>query len=90
MPLTSPQALQVKPFFFGSRSTSQGRLHFRKTYNNVFVTFTDLSNKVVATMSGGQCFQGNKRPKKAPQVLEPMVAMLYPSFQLHRITFFEI
>lgn len=41
-------------------------------------------------MSGGRCFSGNKRPKKAPQALEPMVARLLPSFQQHQLSTFEL
>lgn len=86
----SSQVLKKELFFFGHKSPFRARLHFRKSHNNIFVTLTDLLNKVVATMSGGRCFSGNKRPKKAPQVLEPIVYSLDPSFKQHKLRSFEI
>lgn len=79
-----------KSFSFGSQSTLRGRLHFRRTHSNTFVTLTDLSNQVIACVSGGLCFHGNKRPKKAPQALEPMMQRLGPRFKEHNLTSFEI
>jgi small subunit ribosomal protein S11 len=86
----SSQELKKETFFFGHEAPLRARLHFRRTHNNIFVTLTDLSNKVVATMSGGRCFIGNKRPKKAPQVLEPMVSRLLSFFKQHGLNSFEI
>lgn len=89
--LSTPKTLlKKKVFFFGPKKLLRGRLHFRRTHNNIFVTFTDLFNRVITTMSGGRCFQGNKRQKKAPQVLEPIVARLLPSFKQHQLQSFEI
>lgn len=92
MPKISPSSkkLQKKPFFFGSKKPLRARLHFRRSHNNIFVTLTDLVNRVIMTMSGGRCFSGNKRQKKAPQVLEPIVTRLLPRFKQHQLQFFEI
>jgi len=87
---SSSNISKAPSFFFGSRTSPRARLHFRQTHSNLFVTLTDLSNKVVSTMSGGRCFSGNKRPKKAPQALEPMVAGLVPCFKQYRLKACEI
>lgn len=82
--------LKKKAFFFGPKKPLKARLHFRRTHNNIFVTLTDLLNRVIATMSGGRCFAGNKRQKKAPQVLEPIVTRLLPCFKQYQLQSFEI
>ena len=88
---TTPAVTRKKKlFFFGSKKPLRARLHFRRTHNNIFVTLTDLLNRVIATMSGGRCFHGNKRPKKAPQVLEPIVSLLLPCFRRYELQSFEI
>ena len=86
----SPISDESKNFFFGTDLKKCARLHFRRTHNNIFVTLTDLLNKVIAPMSGGRCFSGNKRQKKAPQALEPMMAKLFPYCKQHDIVSFEI
>lgn len=90
MSSTSSIALNKKRFFFGSKKPLRARLHFRRTHNNIFVTLTDLLNRVIATMSGGRCFSGNKRQKKAPQVLEPIVVRFLPCFTQYQLQSFEI
>lgn len=63
-----------------------GKLYFRKTYNNIFLTFTDAFNKVIDTMSGGQCSPtNNKRLKKAAHMIPNLIAKLRPSFQYYGI-----
>lgn len=62
------------------------KLYFMRTYNNVFLTLTDSANKVVATISGGQCSpSNNKRLKKAAHMIPSLIGKLKPIFQYYEI-----
>jgi ribosomal protein S11 len=40
-------------FFFGFKTLKKGRLYLRKSFSNIFLTFTDLKNKVVVCKTSG-------------------------------------
>lgn len=81
----------VAKFKFVKRNNFRiGRLHFRITFSNIFVTFTDLKNKVIANISAGRCLPGNKRAKKSTQVIIPMVEHLSLSLAFHKVSGFEL
>lgn len=40
-------------FYFGLKSLKKGRLYLRKSFSNIFLTFTDLKNKVVVCKTSG-------------------------------------
>jgi ribosomal protein S11 len=40
-------------FYFGLKSLKKGRLYLRKSFSNIFLTFTDLKNKVVICKTSG-------------------------------------
>jgi ribosomal protein S11 len=63
-----------------------GKLYFMRTYNNIFLTLTDFADKVVATISGGQCSPtNNKRLKKAAHMIPNLVMKLKPIFHYYQI-----
>jgi len=77
-------------FFFGYR-VSKARLHFRKSFTNIFLTLTDLRNKVIYALSAGQCAQNNnRRQKTAPFVMEAMTNKINKVLRNFRITSLEI
>jgi len=77
-------------FFFGETG-NHGCLYLRKSFSNIFVTFTDMNNKVVACKtSGNSGIVDTKRRKKNPQALEIIVKELMKVVKLYRIQFFSI
>lgn len=49
------------------------RIHFRSNTNNLFITLTDMKNKVLYTRSTGTCTgETNKRRKRTNLVVEQM------------------
>jgi ribosomal protein S11 len=63
-----------------------GKLYFMRTYNNIFLTLTDFTDKVVATISGGQCSpNNNKRLKKAAHMIPNLIMKLKPIFHYYQI-----
>jgi len=78
-------------FFFGFKSLKKGRLYLRKSFSNIFLTFTDLKNKVVVCKtSGNSGIIGSKRRKRIPMALESICKSLYKVLQLYQIKSVEI
>lgn len=68
-----------------------GKIYFRKTFNNIFLTFTDINNKVVSTISGGRCSpNNNKRLKKAAHAMPLLIAKLVPIFHYYEVSCFVL
>lgn len=63
-----------------------GRLYLRRSFSNIFLTFTDLDGKViVCKTSGNSGIKGSKRRKRIPLALESIVKSLYKVLLLYRI-----
>jgi len=78
-------------FYFGLKSLKKGRLYLRKSFSNIFLTFTDLKNKVViCKTSGNSGIIGSKRRKRIPMALESIFKSLYKVLQLYQIKCVEI
>ena len=60
-------------FNYGTNNTA--KIHFRANVNNLFLTLTDIKNKVIYTRSTGMCTQEkNKRQQLSPLVIKTMVS----------------
>lgn len=71
MTYTSANKLIKSKFVFGKGL--HARLYFRHTINNVFLTLTDLNNKVIYTRSTGMCLDAkNKRERLSLLAIEYM------------------
>lgn len=58
------------------------RIHFRSNTNNLFITLTDMKNKVLYTRSTGTCTgETNKRRKRTNLVVEQMTDEI-----IHKLT----
>jgi len=77
-------------FFFGETG-NYGCLYLRKSFSNIFVTFTDMNNKVIiCKTSGNSGILDTKRRKKNPQALEVIIKELMKVIKIYRIRFFRI
>jgi len=75
-----------KNFFFGLTNNT-AKIYIRRTYTNVFVTLTDLNNKVViCKTSGSSDAIYNKRRKKIAQAVEKIALKLNQYLKLYEIT----
>jgi ribosomal protein S11 len=81
----------VKGNFFFGKENRYARLYLKKSHSNVFVTFTDLLDKViVCKTSGNSGIIGSKRKKRVPFALESIVKSLKTYFELYSIVDVEI
>jgi len=72
--------------FFG-KFGGVGRIYMRRTHSNIFLTITDLKDKILKCVtSGSSGISGSKRIKKAPTALESIVRKCLPVFERYRIT----
>jgi len=85
-------AKKKKGFNFGRRGFLKcGRLHLRRSFSNIFVTFTDLSDKViVCKTSGNSGIIGSKRRKRVVLALEEICKNLAKFLELYKISKVEI
>jgi len=75
-----------KRILFFSKFGGLARIYIRKTHSNIFVTITDLKDKVLKCVtSGSSGILGSKRKKKAPMALESIVRKCLPVFERYRI-----
>lgn len=73
-------------FFFKSSQGLKMRLFFRRSFTNIFITLTDLRNKVVFSLSAGMCTEkNNRRTKVAPFIVETMALKLVQVLQKFKI-----
>jgi ribosomal protein S11 len=77
------------PFFIGFRKKHVLRLAnviFRRTRTNLFITLTDLHNKVVICFSSGSSNVGSSKKKKvSPYAVQPIVSNLINYLRVYRI-----
>jgi ribosomal protein S11 len=79
-----------KNFFFGLENNI-AKIYIKKTYSNIFVTLTDLNNKVIiCKTSGSSDIYKNKRKKKISQAVEKIVYNINNFLKLYEIKYVEI
>lgn len=84
--------MKNKKFIFSNKKFNNlANLIVNKSYSNVFITLTDLRNKVIVCKSSGSCGVGtSKKSKKSPQAVENIVKALISFFELHGLKYFNI
>ncbi len=67
-------------------------IHIKRTYTNIFVTLTDLDNKVIACVTSGSADKTitNRRRKKIALAVEKIVSTLNYFLKLYEIKFLNI
>jgi len=67
-------------------------IHIKRTYTNIFVTLTDLDNKVIACVTSGSADKTitNRRRKKIALAVEKIVSTLNYFIKLYDIKFINI
>jgi ribosomal protein S11 len=66
-------------------------LVLNKSASNIFLTFSDLQNKVIRCQTAGMSQVGStKKKKKSPQSIENIVKMLHIFFIKYKIEYFNI
>jgi ribosomal protein S11 len=83
--------MNKKFFFFSKTLNYAANILVNRSFSNIFLTVTDLKNKVVICKSAGACGVGNlKKSKKSPQAIENIVNALVPYFELYKLQNFNI
>lgn len=79
-------------FNFGDKENKTAKIYLRKTWSNIFLTLTDLKNKVVICKTSGNCkISDSKRRKKIAMAIETIMKYLYDeSISLFNIKNIEI
>ena len=79
-------------FKFGDKDNRTAKLYLRKTWSNIFITLTDLRNKVIICKTSGNCnISHSKRRKKIAMAIETIIKYLYDeSISLFNIKNIEI
>lgn len=79
-----------KNFYFGLENKI-ANIYIRKTYTNIFITLTDLNNKVIICQtSGSSDIYTNKRRKRIAQAVEKIMINIYHYIKLHKITHIHV
>jgi len=78
--------IRKEHFNFGETNTV-GLLYLKRSFSNVFLTLTDLDNKVILCLTAGSSgITGSKRKKKVPQALETIVSQMSEFLKLYELT----
>ena len=78
--------LKVKNFYFGNNETIIGKLFIKRSYSNIFVTLTDLNNKVIICKTSGSSDKiFNKRKKKVAQAIDKITFKIKNFLKLYNI-----
>jgi ribosomal protein S11 len=85
-------AIIKKHFNFGPYITRRiGRIFFKKSSTNLFITLTDFDNKVIICRSAGCAIASkNKRRKISPQAVEDIMRSIKVFLKLYKINCMEI
>jgi ribosomal protein S11 len=67
-------------------------IHIKRTYTNIFITLTDLDNKVIICVTSGSADNTitNRRRKKIALAVEKIVSTLNYFFKLYEIKYTNI
>ena len=83
--------IKKKKYFNFGIAKNKGRIYLKRSFTNIFITFTDLSGRVIiCRTSGSSRISGSKRRKKAPQAIETIVKQLLPILRLYKVKFVEL
>jgi ribosomal protein S11 len=81
--------LKQKNHFVLSENT--GKIYLNRSYTNIFITLTDLNDKVIiCKTSGTSGLVGSKRRKNVPQAIENIMKNLFSYLRLYKISNIEI
>lgn len=81
---------KFKDFSLGTNKKI-GKIYIKRTYTNIFVTLTDLNNKVIICKTSGSSDKiYNKRKKKIAQAVEKIVIKLNKILKLYNILYLQI
>ena len=65
-------------FSFGNKDDRTAKIYLRKTWSNIFLTLTDLRDKVIICKTSGNCkISDSKRRKKIAMAIETIMKYLY-------------
>jgi len=82
--------LKIKKFILGDK-IKIAKIYIKRTYTNIFVTLTDLNNKVIICKTSGSSDKiYNKRKKRIAQAVEKIVLKLKKYFKLYNIMYVHI
>ncbi len=77
--------LVKKTHFLLTNNTA--KIYLRRTYTNIFITLTDLDNKVIVCKTSGMSgITKSKRRKTTPQAVESIMKALHSYIKLYNIT----
>jgi len=79
------QYLKIKNFILGNKNKT-AKIFIKRTYSNIFITLTDLNNKVIICKTSGSSDKiYNKRKKKVAQAIEKIIYKIKNYFLLYNI-----
>lgn len=82
--------LRIKNFKLGNKFKT-GKLFIKRTYSNIFITLTDLNNKVIICKTSGSSEKiFNKRKKKVAQAVEKILYKIKNYLNLYNIMYIHI
>lgn len=82
--------LKIKNFKLGNKFKT-AKIFIKKTYSNIFITLTDLNNKVIICKTSGSSEKiYNKRKKKVAQAVEKIVFKIKHYLNLYNILYVHI
>jgi len=75
-------------FNLGKKKNKIAKIYIKRTYTNIFITLTDLNNKVIICKTSGSSDNSifNKRRKKIPQAIEKIIFKINNYLKLYNIT----
>lgn len=81
-----------KNFNLGLENSKTANIYIKRTYTNIFVTLTDLENKVIVCVTSGSADNtiSNRRRKKIALAVEKIVSTLNYFLKLYEIKFINI
>lgn len=72
-------------------TVNTGKIYFRKSFSNLFMTLTDLNDKVISCKTSGSCgIKGSKRRKTVPQAVEVIFNEIYNVMKVFKIVQVEL
>jgi ribosomal protein S11 len=79
-----------KTFFLGDLEKS-AKIHIKKSFSNIFITLTDLHDKVIICYSSGSAMAVvSKKQKSSPYAVEAIVKKLLLHLRLYNIKSLQI
>lgn len=83
--------LKLKKFNFGGNDLKIAKIYIKRTYTNIFITLTDINNKVIICKTSGSSDKVyNKRKKKIAQAVEKIIFRIKKYFKLYNIMFLHL